>query len=80
MAVIKSNPAIWGIVKPKPLKGFPEGKIRIKLRCNDFAKAFVKTNDSIRCFVMYDDGKYWRCACEQMANYRRDNQQVTPQF
>ncbi len=49
MAIFGSNIA-FGItegVSPEKLRGFPEGKVRIRFRPEDFAQVFVKTEDGI---------------------------------
>jgi hypothetical protein len=50
---------IFGIQEPKPLRNFPEGRIRLRLRNMDFAKAFVKTADGIREYIIGEHNGYW---------------------
>ena len=48
-----------GVREPLPLAGFPEGRVRLRLRNNSFAMAYVKTKDGIRCFVIGEMDGMW---------------------
>ena len=65
---------IWGVVEPKPLKGFPEGRVKLRLRNKDFARAFVKTSNGIRSFIIAEQDGFWIPKWEQGSNHR----EVTP--
>jgi hypothetical protein len=43
----------------KPIKGLPHGVTRLKFRCNECAKAYVKSADSISEILLEDCGEYW---------------------
>ena len=64
---------VFGVREIKPLRGFPPGKIRIKMRNGCFTEFFVRTPDGIRQFVALDYGDYWECSHEQGRNERRQN-------
>jgi hypothetical protein len=57
-AIIKSH-FVWGIETPKLLKGFPEGRVRLRLRHHSIGKAFVRTADGLRVFLIKNDGDWW---------------------
>lgn len=62
---------IFAIREPKPLRGFPEGRVRLRLRNDEFARAFVRTPEGIRHFIVQEtpDG-FWEPVpgCEQGRN------------
>lgn len=62
---------VFGVQELKPLRGFPTGKVRIKMRNTEYAKFYVKTPEGIRQFVAKDYGDYWECSHEQGRNERR---------
>lgn len=59
MAVTVFGEIVFGDSNPKPLKGWPEGKIRLRIRSDDAVKAFVRTSDSIRWFYVKEENGYW---------------------
>jgi hypothetical protein len=59
---------VFGIANAMPTKGFPEGKIRFRLRNNDFAKARVKTSDGIMEFYIEEKDGYWIPSFETARN------------
>jgi hypothetical protein len=63
---------VYGVCEPKPIFGAPEGRQRLRLRNNNWAKLFVKTPTAIRCFVLEDCGDRWFCnpRLEQGKNMR----------
>ena len=65
------EPHVFGVQTIKPLRGFPSGKVRIRMRNDAFAQIYVKTPDGIRQFVAKDYGDYWECSHEQGGNERR---------
>lgn len=75
MAVVMlSGPkAIYGIVDERPIIGIPPEAQRVKLRFrnNDWARAFVRTPNGIREFIIVDneDGTF-ALAYEQARNQR----------
>lgn len=50
---------VFGIHAAKPPKDFPEGKLRFRLRQDEFGKAYVWTPAGIRKFYIKDDGENW---------------------
>jgi hypothetical protein len=61
MAYIIGSPlAIFGIPDEiKPVKALPMGKTRLRLRPEDFARVFVRTETGIRGFHLTDAGDHW---------------------
>jgi hypothetical protein len=49
----------FGAVDPKPLKGFPEGKARLRIRAEDFVKVRIKTETGIREFFPDEVDGFW---------------------
>jgi len=66
--LIGDTSIIWGVRPTLPLKGFPEGKIKLRLRNNSFAKAFVKTKQGIRSFYVAEKDGFWIPKYEQGSN------------
>lgn len=50
---------IFGVKEQKPLRGFPEGRVRIRARNEAFMIAFVKTATGIRKFYVEDHEDHW---------------------
>jgi hypothetical protein len=50
---------VFGVTEPLPLKGFPEGSIRLRIRDNQFALARVRTDDGIREFYVKEEKGFW---------------------
>lgn len=61
---------IFGIVEPLPMEGFPPGKIRIRMRAKDIARAFVRTQDGIRGFYIKQENGKWKPGPEFGRNMR----------
>ena len=53
---------------PKGMQGFPPGRIKVRQRNNDFARAYVRTPDGIRQFVIKEIDGAWVPFCEQGRN------------
>ena len=68
--IIGQNDMVWGVREPKPLNGFPPGRVRLRMRNTDFAQAFVKTHTGIRHFFICEEDEYWCPKFEQGSNYR----------
>lgn len=68
---IAGLPIVLGVpdVIPK-LIGFPEGKLRLRLRNKSVAHAFVKTTTSIRQFLVIREHGYWTAGPEVGRNIR----------
>lgn len=66
------NAGIFGIQEMKPLRGFPDGRVKIVMRGNDFVTAFVKTASGIRKFYVKKVDDHFEPHWEIMANYREE--------
>jgi hypothetical protein len=55
---------VVGIQKPLPLRGWPEGKIRLRARRTDRLRAYVKTAGGIREFSVKEVEGFWEPAVE----------------
>lgn len=60
----------FGSTKPLPLKGFPPGKCRIKIRPNAFTEVFIRTQDGIRQFIVKSEDGFWVPGLEIARNHR----------
>ena len=58
----------FGAVPPKVLRGFPDGKIRVKLRPDCFPVVYVRNADGIRQFIPQQFGEAWEPGIEQARN------------
>ncbi len=75
--VQKTN-VVFGIPDEiKPLEGFPVGRVRLRLRPKEFAKAFVKTPTGIRQFLVEEKDGKWIPAYEQGCNETASNASET---
>jgi hypothetical protein len=61
---------VFGIAEPLPLRGFPPGKIRLRLRPDDFARAFVRMDNQARAYVIKEKDGFWIPFCEQGRNIK----------
>ena len=61
--------AVLGIRDLRPIVGAPEGKQRIRMRVNDFARLYVRTADGLRAFILTDNGDTW--GVREIASVRR---------
>lgn len=68
MTITYGKPFVFGVQEPKKLRGFPEGRVRIRQRNDDFAQAFVKTPTGIRHFYVEEIDGFWQPTCEQALN------------
>lgn len=68
----------FGLNEPLPPKGFPEGRIRWRIRQDDFTLARVKTVDGIREFHVKEQDGFWVPSYERgrnsVANAKGDSQ------
>jgi FtsP/CotA-like multicopper oxidase with cupredoxin domain len=58
-AFVGDTGIIFGIVDPKPLKGFPPGKVRLRIRNGSFALARVRDERGIREFLIRERDGFW---------------------
>jgi hypothetical protein len=61
---------IFGFSEPLPLKGFPPGKTRIRIRADDWVRIYVKDNHGIREWVVEEQDGFWIPGFQQGANLR----------
>ena len=73
MITVGMREVVFGIQEIKPLRYFPEGRIKIRMRPTDFANAFVKSATGIRKFLIRDTGDAWEPSYEQGRNERRES-------
>jgi len=71
--MIIGNPVAFGTDTPLPLKGFPRGKYRVRLRPAEFARVYVKTDDGIREFAAEIEDGHWVPGPELARNIRGVN-------
>jgi len=62
-----------GVQPVKPFSPKPPGKIRIRMRQDEFATAFVRTADGLKKFIIQDDGETWSLGFEMAENRRIAN-------
>lgn len=65
---IHGTPVPFGVTEPKPLKGFPEGKARIRIRHDEFVKIRILNKKGIREFHPKDQDGFWVPLCECGSN------------
>jgi hypothetical protein len=68
--------AIWGVVEPKPLAGWPPGRVRLRIRNDGFVTAVVRTATSARRFYVMDTGTRWAPSWEIGANIKTEPMEV----
>ena len=51
--------APFGVVEPLPLKDFPEGRHRLRIRQDDFVKVRIRTKTGIREFIPEIKDGFW---------------------
>lgn len=68
MAVVIGTSFVFAEPEPKPLRGFPAGKVRLRVRPDDFVKAYVRGADGIREFAVWDGDGFWNCGPELARN------------
>ena len=57
--VINPLKVVFGVQEPKPVEGLPAGKVRIRMRNTSPARAYVRTENGIRHFILVDQGDHW---------------------
>lgn len=55
---------VFGSKPPLPMRGFPEGKIRVRARNTDFLRVRVRTECGIREYYVKEVDGYWEPAIE----------------
>jgi hypothetical protein len=69
MAYLIPSKVIWGVQPIKPIANPIEGRYRIRMRNDDFARAYFKTDQGIREFALKDNGDTWELYAELASNY-----------
>ena len=71
-AIHGNHNVVFGVKAPLPLKGFPQGRIRLRIRNTGFAQAFVKSESGIRHFYISEKEGFWTPIYEQGSNHREE--------
>ena len=61
---------VFGVRGPLPLRGWPAGKIRLRLRATSYAVATVRTDDGARRFAVIEHAGAWMPGPEVGRNMR----------
>lgn len=61
---------MFGIHAALPLVGFPAGKIRVRMRADDFVRAFVRDDVGVREFTIEEIDGTWQPSVEMRINFR----------
>ena len=69
-----SDGVVFACVRPKPIRTALPGRIRVRLRNDEFARATVMHNRNARHFILINFGYYWELGFEHGAgcHYRAD--------
>jgi len=59
MITIEKCAYAYGTLEPKPTRGFPPGKLRLRMRTREFVRARVKTPDGIEEFAVKEQDGFW---------------------
>ena len=70
MAITIGSPCVFGVVDQKPMIGFPAGKIRLRLRPDEFARAFVRNETHTLEFAIKEENGAWLPLCLNASNIR----------
>jgi len=60
----------FGVIKPLPMDGFPEGRVKIEIRPDEWVRIFIKTENGIREFTPKEEGGKWIPYFEKGRNHR----------
>lgn len=67
--IAREGPAfVFGIQEICPLRGFPEGRARVRMRVGEVARVFIKTTDGILCYIPKAVEGFWEPFCLQSIN------------
>lgn len=66
----QSPEPVLGVRDPLPLLGFPAGRVRLRMRSQHFARAYVKTSTGLRCYIVGELEGHWvpLAECEEGRN------------
>lgn len=70
LIALNTSNIVFDVREPLPLKGFPEGRAKICLRNDSFARVFIKTASGIRAFFIKEEAGCWVPDFELAANRR----------
>ncbi len=78
VTTIGDKTLVFGAKDRLPLKGWPEGKVRIIVRNEDFVRGYVRSPDgkSIRQFIVGEEDGCWIPRFEQGSNIRGESDGV----
>jgi len=69
-AIIINNRVPFGLVDPLRVEGFPEGRVKIRIRPGEFVRIFIKTQNGIREFYPKEENGKWVPNIEKARNHR----------
>ena len=72
MTVTYGKKIPFGLTVPLPLVGFPEGKARIRIRQDEFARVFIKTESETIGFYPTESDGAWVPGYESGRNKKQD--------
>lgn len=67
---IRRGTVVVGLAELKPLKGFPKGKIRIRMRSDDLLKVYIWNKTGIRVYSVNELDGVWYPGLLIAANMR----------
>lgn len=71
---------VFGVVDPKLIRTNLPGRIRVRLRNEDFGVAFVRYNGETRQFIIFDAGDHWLIPLEFEQGGNFDAERQDPPF
>lgn len=72
--ILSHDPAmVFGIQEIKPLRGFPEGRARVRMSVCDSTMVYIKTASGIREFYVREKEGFWIPDGERRRNERVSN-------
>ena len=76
MATTIGITCIFGTCKPKRLRGFPQGKIKLRMRNNDYMTAYVRNKEGITAYRIIEKNDNWYPAFEIARNHNHINNET----
>ena len=71
MALIIGEALLFGYVEDlPPILNLPIGKVRVRIRNDDYVKVYIRNDDGIREFRLKGNEDYCYVCCEQGANLK----------
>tara|TARA_R110002020_G_scaffold262857_5_gene477274 strand:- start:615 stop:839 length:225 start_codon:yes stop_codon:yes gene_type:complete len=69
MAIHYGIPHLFGVVENlPPILNLPEGKVKIRMRNNDYIRVYIRNDGGIREFRLRGNEDYCYLSCEQGNN------------